>query len=98
MELGPEALIISTKNLKKGKNGPYGILAGDMVEVMAAIETDSDLSLALYRQAEQLLIDEAACIPFFYGRNYILVRYYVKGYTLNPLGMPDLTKVTIKNN
>ena len=78
--------------------GEYNNPVLDNLLQMAAIETDSDLSLALYRQAEQLLIDEAACIPFFYGRNYILVRSYVKGYTLNPLGMPDLTKVTIKNN
>ncbi|MGA1868998.1 MAG: flagellar biosynthesis protein FlhF [bacterium] len=41
LELGPEALIISTKNLKKGKNDPYGILSTDMVEVMAAVETDT---------------------------------------------------------
>jgi len=78
--------------------GEYSNPVLDNLLQMAAIETDSDLSLALYRQAEQLLIDEAACIPFFYGRNYILVRSYVKGYTLNPLGMPDFTRVIIENN
>ncbi|MGA1823015.1 MAG: flagellar biosynthesis protein FlhF [bacterium] len=53
MELGPEALIISTKNLKKGKNGPYGILAGDMVEVMAAIETDTNQAQAPHQIFEE---------------------------------------------
>jgi len=76
--------------------GEYSNPVVDALLAMAAIEMDSELSLELYRQAERLLVDEAACIPFFFGRNYILVRSYVKGYQLNPLGLPDLTKVTIE--
>ena len=39
-ELGPEALIISTKNLKKGNYTDQGTLQNDMVEIMAAIDTE----------------------------------------------------------
>jgi len=59
----------------------------------AAIEQDGSLRLAMYQQAEQLIVDDAPCLPLFHGANYILVEPYVKGYELSPLGIPDLTKV-----
>ncbi len=76
--------------------GEYSNTEVDTLLQMAASETDIQLSLEIYRQAEQLLVDDAACIPFFFGRDYILVRSYIKNYQLNALGVPDLTKVTIE--
>jgi len=61
----------------------------------AAVETDSDLSLEQYRQIEQMLVDDAACLPLWFGMNYILVKPYVKGYELNPMGFAMLNKVWI---
>ena len=63
----------------------------------AAIEQDDALRLSLYRQAEQKVVDEAPCLPLWFGTNYVLVKPYVKGYVLNPLGIPDLSKVYIEN-
>jgi oligopeptide transport system substrate-binding protein len=63
----------------------------------AAIEQDDTLRLSLYRQAEQKVVDEAPCLPLWFGSNYVLVKPYVKGYVLNPLGIPDLSKVYIVN-
>lgn len=60
-----------------------------------AIEQDDALRLSLYRQAEQKVVDEAPCLPLWFGTNYVLVKPYVKGYVLNPLGIPDLSKVYI---
>jgi oligopeptide transport system substrate-binding protein len=59
----------------------------------AAIEQDGALRLTMYQQAEQLVVDEAPCLPLWHGTNYILVEPYVKGYELSPLGIPDLSKV-----
>jgi len=59
----------------------------------AAIEQDVSLRLAMYQQAEQLVVDEAPCLPLFHGANYILVKPDVKDYELSPLGIPDLSKV-----
>ncbi len=59
----------------------------------AAVEQDSATRLSLYRQAEQRIVDEAPCLPLWFGRNYILVKPSVEGYELNPLGLPDLSKV-----
>jgi oligopeptide transport system substrate-binding protein len=62
----------------------------------AAIEQDETVRLAMYQQAEQLVVDDAPCLPLFHGANYILVEPYVKGYELSPLGIPDLTKVYLE--
>jgi oligopeptide transport system substrate-binding protein len=61
----------------------------------AAIEQDDALRLAMYQQAEQVVVNDAPCLPLFHGANYILVKPYVKGYELSPLGIPDLSKVYI---
>ena len=62
----------------------------------AAIEQDGAVRLAMYQQAEQLVVGDAPCLPLFHGANYILVEPYVKGYELSPLGIPDLSKVYLE--
>ena len=63
----------------------------------AAVEGDSDLSLELYRQIEQMLVDDAACLPLWFGMNYILVKPYVHDYQLNPMGFAMLNKVWLED-
>jgi oligopeptide transport system substrate-binding protein len=74
----------------------YGNPAVDALLERAAVETDSERSLALYQQAEQALVDDAACLPLWFGQNYTLVKPYVDGYELNPLGFAMLNKVSIR--
>jgi oligopeptide transport system substrate-binding protein len=62
----------------------------------AGVEADNERSLALYQQAEQMLVDDAACLPLWFGQNYILVKPYVDGYELNPMGFAMLNKVRIR--
>jgi oligopeptide transport system substrate-binding protein len=64
----------------------------------AAIEQDKAVRLAMYQQAEQLVVDDAPCLPLFHGTNYILVKPYVKDYALSPLGIPDLSKVYLEQS
>jgi oligopeptide transport system substrate-binding protein len=64
----------------------------------AAIEQDRTVRLAMYQQAEQLVVDDAPCLPLFHGINYILVKPYVKDYELGPLGVPDLSKVYLEQS
>jgi oligopeptide transport system substrate-binding protein len=77
--------------------GEYTDARIDALLDQAAVEVDTELSFDLYQQVEQLLVDEAACLPLWFGRNYILVKPYVKGYELNPMGYAMLNKVTIQN-
>jgi oligopeptide transport system substrate-binding protein len=61
----------------------------------AAVEGDNEKSLGLYQQTEQMLMDDAACLPLWFGENYVLVKPYVAGYKLTPLGFAWLEKVKI---
>jgi oligopeptide transport system substrate-binding protein len=62
----------------------------------AAVEHDTAIRLAMYQQAEQIVVDDAPCLPLFHGTNYILVEPYVKDYYLSSLGIPDLSRVYIE--
>ncbi len=76
--------------------GGYSNPEVDALLEMAGVEPDYDLSLKLYQQAEQKLVEEAACLPLWFGQNYILTKPYVDGYELNPLGFSLLNKVSVK--
>jgi oligopeptide transport system substrate-binding protein len=75
--------------------GEYSNTTLDSLLDQAATEQDRADRLSMYQQAEQLVVDDAPCLPLFHGTNYILVKPYVKGYELSPLGIPDLSKVYI---
>jgi len=75
--------------------GGYSNPDFDALLEMAAAEPDYDLSLALYQQAEQMLVDDAVCIPLCFGVNYILVKPYVSGYQLNLLGFAMFNEVSV---
>ncbi len=61
----------------------------------AGVEADYQKSLALYQQVEQKLVDDAASLPLWFGQNYILIKPYVNGYQLNPLGFAWLNRVSV---
>ncbi|MFC1956483.1 peptide ABC transporter substrate-binding protein [Chloroflexota bacterium] len=74
----------------------YGSREADTLLENASVEQDYDLSLTLYQQAEQKIVNDAACLPLWFGKNYILVKPYVDGYELNPMGLTMLNNVSIK--
>jgi oligopeptide transport system substrate-binding protein len=77
--------------------GEYSNEEIDKLLEKAAVETDSALSLEQYQQIEQMMVDDAACLPLWFGMNYVLVKPYVKGYELNPMGFVMLNKVWIED-
>ncbi len=78
--------------------GEYSSPELDALLEMAGVEQDNKLSLALYQQAEQKLVDDAACLPLWFGQNYVLVKSYVKGYNLSPQGLAMLNSVSIERD
>jgi oligopeptide transport system substrate-binding protein len=70
----------------------------DILLNQAAIEQDNAARLAIYQQAEQKIVNEAPCLPLWFGVNYFLVKPYVKGYKLNSLGIADLSKVYLEQH
>jgi len=75
--------------------GGYSNTGVDTLLAEAGVESDSTKSLALYRQVEQKLVNDAACLPLWFGKNYVLINPKVKGYALNAMGYAKLNKVSI---
>ncbi|MFC1971113.1 hypothetical protein ACFLV0_04180 [Chloroflexota bacterium] len=88
-----DVLFHSGADSNYGKHSNAGL---DALLDSAAVEPDYELSLARYWQVEQMLVDDAACLPLMFGQNYILVKPYIDGYELNPMGFAMLKKVSIK--
>jgi len=78
--------------------GEYSNLALDALLDLASTELDMETSLAMYRQAEQMLVDDAAVLPLWFGRNYILIKPYVTGYEPNAMGHVMLNRVWIEEH
>lgn len=62
---------------------------------IAAHEVDPNVRQALYSEANQLLMDDAVVIPFFYDVAYTLVKPWVQGLVITPLGVLYLDQVAI---
>ncbi|MDD5127791.1 MAG: peptide ABC transporter substrate-binding protein [Dehalococcoidales bacterium] len=77
-------------------HGEYSNAEVDRLLEQAATTADREASLKLYQQAEQMLVDDAACIPLLFGKNYYLIKPYVKGYQPNPMGIAELNKVVVE--
>lgn len=81
-----------------GSNYNYGSYSNSEVDALikqANQTSNQDQSFTLYQQAEQKMVNDAACIPISFGKNYTVVKPYVKGYTISPLGFATLNKVSI---
>jgi oligopeptide transport system substrate-binding protein len=76
--------------------GGYSNTAVDALLDKASVEPDTATSIGQYQQAEQMLIDDTACIPLWFGQNYTLVKPYVKGYQPSPLGFTMLNLVSVE--
>jgi oligopeptide transport system substrate-binding protein len=75
--------------------GSYTNHKVDSLLDQAAIEMDETKRLGTYQEAEQIMVDDAACLPLWFNTNYVLIRPYVKNYKLNALGIPSLTEAYI---
>ena len=93
---GPDFLDILFHTGEENNYGEYSNISVDVLLDEAGVTTDREQSLAIYQQAEQALVDDAACLPLWFGQNYILVKPYVEGYELNPMGFAMLNTVSIK--
>ncbi len=73
--------------------GEYGsTVYNDLLGQAGAAQDDAE-SLRIYQQAEQVLVNDAACIPLWSGVSYTLIKPYVRGYVPSPLGIVRLNKV-----
>ena len=74
----------------------YINLSFDSLVERARVEQDRETRLGLYREAEQLLMDDAGIIPLFHVKDYVLVRPHVDGFTITPVGQPNVGAITLR--
>lgn len=61
----------------------------------ARTEWHLETRMAMYRNAEQLLIDEAGLFPLFHIKDYVLVHPRVQGFRIAALGQPEVAGITL---
>ena len=77
-------------------NSQYSNPQVDKILEQARVESDSNARYKLYQQAEQMIVDDAAWIPLWFTKSYVLVKPYVKGYDITPMIIPQLKDVYIE--
>ena len=76
--------------------GEYRNPEVDALLEKARVEPVASKRLEMYRQAEEMLINDAALLPLWFDTNYVLVKPYVKGYIPNPQGIPNLAGISVE--
>ncbi|MDH3674596.1 MAG: peptide ABC transporter substrate-binding protein, partial [Anaerolineae bacterium] len=76
-------------------HGGYSNPEVDTVLDQARGAPDPDARLALYQQAEQMILDDAAWVPLYFGVENWLVKPYVRGFQIPPIKIPKLQYISI---
>ena len=74
----------------------YSNPAVDALLSAAAGERDAARRRDLYVRAQQIILDDAVVIPCYYSTDYTLVKPYVRGLAITPLGVQELDTVWIE--
>jgi oligopeptide transport system substrate-binding protein len=77
--------------------GNYSSAQVDTLLDQAGIEQNETTRFSLYQQAEQKIVDDAACLPLWFGKTYLLVKPYVKNYKLDVQGIATLKEVSVND-
>jgi oligopeptide transport system substrate-binding protein len=80
----------------KNNVGEYSSPEVDGLLEKAGIEQDPATRMNLYQQAEQILVNDAPCLPVYFDVSYTLVKPYVKDLPLTPMWIPKLKYASIK--
>ena len=68
----------------------------DSLLEQASTEFNPELRAGLYQEAERLILEDWVAVPLRYSTRNVLVRPYVKGYDLTPIGIPQLHNISIE--
>lgn len=69
----------------------------DQLLEQARTEADPARRLALYHQAEAMILADNASVPLIHSVYDVLVKPYVKGFTLAPMGAPYVHLLSLEN-
>jgi ABC-type oligopeptide transport system substrate-binding subunit len=68
----------------------------DRLLAEAAVERDPAKRRQLYLEVQQRILDDVVIIPIYHAIEYTVVKPYVKGLTITPMGILDLDTVWIE--
>lgn len=92
----PESFLLSLFGTGASDNYvDYSNPAFDALLHQAAMEIDPEARVELYRQANQLLLDDSVVVPMFHDVAYTLIQPYVHDLQMSPLGILYLDRVTV---
>ncbi len=78
-------------------HGLYSNSAVDAVLEEARTEPDVARRMELYREAEQMIVSDAAWVPLWYaGERYVLIKDHVNDYRVTPMIVPKLKQIYIE--
>lgn len=60
------------------------------------VEGNINARLAMYQDIEQIIVNDAPCLPLYFGQDYYLVKPWVKGFSPSPMVIPLLKDVWIE--
>lgn len=73
--------------------GGYNNPEVDSLIDRARVERDENKRIELLRSAEKIVVEDAALLPLWFGRDFILKKQYVQNYKYLPVGFAMLSKV-----
>lgn len=68
----------------------------DRLLLQARTEQDRQTRLRMYQTIEQLILKDAPWVPLWHGKEFVLVKPYVRGYQPALVVQPSLGRVSIK--
>jgi oligopeptide transport system substrate-binding protein len=89
-------LKVKLYSASKDNESKYSNPEVDRLLEQADTEPDTALRLALYQQAEQIIVNDVPWIPLFHDEFNVLIKPYVKDYVLPPFVIPRLRYVHIE--
>ena len=77
-------------------HGAYSNPDVDRLVEEARSEPDPARRVELYREAEKIIVDDAAWVPmWFSGERYVLVKPHIKDYRMTPMIVPKLSHIYV---
>ena len=87
-------LLLHSEN-RSNNIGGYSNPGYDHLLERARVEPDFEARMALYAEAEELLIADAGIIPLFHSPDYVLIKPHIQGFIIEPFGAPSLGDVIV---
>jgi len=80
-------------------NGHYSNAQFDQLVDRADTDSNPEVRYQLYREAEQIALNEVGWLPLFYGQANLLIRPTVQGFVVTPQGLvpkADWSQITVE--